>query len=147
MCSSLATPAFLQAAARRRQVDVHARERVAAPLVQHAGEIDGGRHPAHVARERRVVVRISFDDLHGRQQQQMARTRAPARQHDDEMTGRRKLGNDVAADKAASADNQNARTPGRRAAARGGLAHGSFVAARPSAPRGVTTPRRSTSET
>ncbi len=90
-----------------RELRVHARERVAARLVQDADEIDDRRGAGGEPRERRGVVDVAFDHVDGRQQDEVTRGFAPARGHDHALARAHEPAHQMTADEAAAAQHQN----------------------------------------
>jgi hypothetical protein len=103
---------------RLRQLDVHAREiravvvraalvRAAAAAVQDADQVHHRVAPVRKARELRRLVHVGFQHLHGGKQDQRLAALAPARGHGDAGAARRERCNEVAADEAGAAENED----------------------------------------
>ena len=90
---------------------VHAREigsiGVAAPAVEDADQVHHRVAAGHEPCEGFRIVHVRLDHVHGRQEDQVLRALAPARRDDDEVRVVDELPNDVPADEAAAAENQN----------------------------------------
>ena len=140
-----------------REIDVHARERVAPGFVEDADEVHDRVGAAHERRERRGVVHVRLDDVDRGQQDQAARRLAAPDRHDDRPALGRESRDEHAPDEPAAAehDDRAAAGPSRGGAAPVGggsrserrgdprCAHRqSFATREPAGVRGPTVPSR-----
>jgi len=93
------------------QLDVHAREfrtvGIAPPAVENADQVDDRVAPGYQAQERFRLVHVGLHHVHRGQEDQVLRALAPARGHENDMPFVDELAHDVAADKAAAADDED----------------------------------------
>ena len=125
---------------------MHLRERLPAGLVEDADEVDDRRGALREARETGCIADVGLDDIDGRQQEQVLRVVATARRNDDAPVVADEPADEVAADEAGAAHDEDRPAGHHRGPPVPQLPVAASVAAAP-LPRGGTVPRRVASGT